>query len=101
MRTFFQYSKIYDNVVYDDKAVKTVGISYYPDFYQYKNYYKTLVIVPKFQFRPDKIAYSLWNNQYLTWVLDAINNFHHVSEYYIGRSIYYLEDDFLTNLGIL
>jgi hypothetical protein len=101
MKTFSQYSSIFDNVGYNDTSVQASSISYYPDFYVYKNYYLKFLIEPKYQFRPDKIAYMLWNNQSLSWVLDAINNFTSLSEYYIAREIYYLNSDFLVSLGIL
>lgn len=101
MKTFSQYSNIFDNVEYNGVSVQACGISYYPDFYIYKNYYLKFIIEPKYQFRPDKIAYVLWNNQFFSWVLDAINNFTHLSEYYIGREIYYLDSGFLTSIGII
>lgn len=100
MKVLDDYSTIY-NVVLDDVMRVAPGLSYYDDFYAFKNYYKIHVVLPEEQFRPDKIAYNLWDNQYISWVLDTINNITDLSEYYVGREINYLEEDFLRTLGIL
>lgn len=103
MQNFDSYSKTYSVYIpYYNKTMTISGISYIPDFYQYKENYKTHIIENNEQYRPDRIAYNLWNNQRLTWVLNQINYFTHgIEEYVAGRSINYLDAEILQDIGIL
>ncbi len=96
------YSQVH-NVVDDISGLiyALSGISQYPDFYPYKNYFKSYIITSDKKFRPDKIAFELFGAPELSWVLDCVNTFYHDEEYYIGRKIQYVDRDVLTSMGIL
>ncbi len=85
-----------DNLTYELSGVANV-----PDFSIYKNYYKTYIITPEYQYRPDKLAYMLLGSDLLMWVLDEINFIQHDKEYKIGKEINYLDKEQLKTLGIL
>ncbi len=93
--SFYNYVKAY-NV----NNTKIGTISYYPDPIKYKSYYKKYKISAAEVYRPDKIAYNLFDDQKLWWVLDIINNFTNLDDYYIGREIYYLDKSYLDKLGL-
>ena len=102
MNTFDSYATQYDVLDSENKIYSVNSIAYYPDFYEYRNYYKQHIILPDETYRPDKIAFRLWGNQYLSWVLDVINNFSHgIQEYTIGRSITYIDTTILNSIGIV
>jgi hypothetical protein len=52
------------------------------------------------EYRPDKISYRLFGDPLLSWVLDEINNFYLISDYYSGREIYYLNEYGLSAIGV-
>lgn len=102
MYLFNDYSQTFNEIEYKNLVLSISGLSYFPDFYSYKNYFLEHIIKPEEAYRPDKIAYNLWGNQRASWILDAINNFTHgIKEYEKNKSIYYLSKDILVNLGIL
>jgi len=101
MKKLDDYSFIFNVLNNNDQSQQISGISYYPDFSIYKNYYKMHIITPEEEYRPDKIAYNLWNNQRVSWILSAINQFYlGIREYKAGRTIFYLELDVLRQLGV-
>lgn len=53
------------------------------------------------QFRPDKVAYRLYNDAQLSWVVDEANNWYHIKEYTIGRKFLYPTETTLIQMGIL
>lgn len=94
----------FDNmeILYDEKNIPYTGIFNDIDFRKYKTYFKTYRIKPEEQYRPDKIAWKLLKSQDLSWILDSINNFETgIKEYTQDRIIYYLDIQFLNNLGII
>lgn len=103
MQFFDSYSKQYDvKIPYYKQVMRISGISYIPDFYTYSNNYKIHVIENYEEYRPDKIAYNLWSNQLLSWVLNQINFFTHgIKEYTAGKEINYLDANILRDIGIL
>lgn len=103
MANYFDYSSKFG--VYEPKdgvSYYINGLSYTPDFYPYKNYYKKYIIKPEHQYRPDKIAFYLFGDEFGDWILDRINSFTHgIEEYYAGREILYLERDALKKIGAI
>jgi len=74
--------------------------SYFPDFpisgYGYH------IISPEEQYRADKIAYAIYGDDRLSWVLDVANNFYNgFSEYTSGREIKFPLVEGLIQMGIL
>lgn len=103
MRNFDDYSKVY-NLYYEryNMILQTSGIAYIPDFSLYKEYFKSYTIPTYQAYRPDKIVFELWGNQFLVWILNAINNFDDgIKEYTSNRVIYYLEKNVLQNIGVI
>lgn len=89
--------KIYDlndNIYYN-------GISKYPDTSIYKNYYKKFIITPDVSYRPDKIAWKLWGQEDLGWILKIINNFETIKDFKVKIEINYLEYNMLESLGLV
>ena len=77
------------------------GICYQtPNFFKYKNLFETYIINSREEFRPDIIAYELYGDDRLSWVLDEVNHFYTLSSYTQGRRIYYLPIEILIGLGI-
>jgi len=100
MQNFDSFASSY-LILTDTESYYCRGLAYPTDLYPYKNMYKNYIIKPEEQYRPDKIAYNLWGNQYSSWILDLINNFTHgIQEYYMGRQIQYLESTVLNKLGM-
>ena len=103
MSSFYSYSQLSD--VFDEEDKKYIqinGISYPLDFSIHKASYKKYVIKPEEQYRPDKLAFNLWGNQKLDWILDEINFFSHgIKEYTAGTEINYLEKEYLRLIGVL
>ena len=78
------------------------GLSYPPNFYDYGQYFKTHKITVKEEYRPDKIANTLWHSGDSAWILDLINDFQHgISEYTRNREIKYIEYDILLAAGVI
>lgn len=97
------YSKQYDVLIpFYNQTMRISGLAYPPDFYKYSSYYQKHIVENHEEFRPDKIAYNIWGNQLLSWVLNQINYFTHgIQEYTAGREINYLDAEMLRDLGIL
>ena len=72
-------SKNYSNVMFS-----------MPDFSAYEEDYKIYTITSKTEFRPDKIAMLIYEDDALSWVLDEINGLNRLSEYTRGKNIFYL-----------
>jgi hypothetical protein len=100
MRTLDKYATVvsaeYNGVIHNISM-----IAYTPDFSKYKDYYEIFKITSEYEYRPDKIANKLWANQRAAWILNAINGFTHgMKEYESGKSIFYLNADILTLMGV-
>lgn len=53
------------------------------------------------QYRPDKVAYRVYNDASLSWIIDDANNWFHVKDYTIGRKFYRPSETTLVQMGIL
>jgi hypothetical protein len=71
-----------------------------PDFNKYKNFFVTYIISSREEFRPDVIAYELYGDDSLSWVLDEINHVYHPSFYKRNKEIFFLPVDYLIDLGV-
>ncbi len=95
--SYFKYAE----ELIDNYGKKYSGISYnIPDFSKYENEYISYIIRPETEYRSDKIAFEIWGNDQLSWVLDEINNVTHPSFYTVNKEIYYLPLIILFNLGV-
>jgi len=103
MRVFDSYSETHEVFIKNyNQTMQLSGIAYIPNFYLYNNYFKKHIIENYEEYRPDKIAYNLWGNQLLSWVLNEINHFTHgIQEYTKGREINYLDTEILRDIGII
>lgn len=97
MIDFFDYSFF----LYDlDTNSEFLGIARTPIFPINSESYLEVEIEYENVYRPDKLAYTFYGNSELSWVIDEVNNFFSISEYYIGRKIKILKPELLENLGI-
>lgn len=101
MNFYHDYSSVITFIDDTTKKEKTMSsVSYPPDFPLVKSLLKTTVDSSEI-FRPDKIAYRLYGNPLMSWVIDEVNSFYNgFSEYYINREIYYPSTDALEIMGI-
>jgi len=96
--SYFNYS----TTLTDDVRKEYSGICFnIPKFSDYKNKYSTYIIRTNEEFRPDKISYSLYGDDSLSWVIDEINKTSDFSFYTNGKKIFYLPYDYLIDLGII
>lgn len=58
-------------------------------------------ITPEFCFRPDKICDELLGDDSLEFILFYINKIKHISELYIGKTIYWFDIDTLSAKGLI
>ena len=85
----------------DDDGKEYSGITFsIPNFSVYQNEYKTYLITARTEYRPDKIAWDLYGDDSLSWVIDEINGAGHASFYTKGKEIFYLPPAILLQLGI-
>ena len=61
-----------------------------PDFSLYKSDFRIYTITAKTEFRPDKIAKLVYEDDLLSWVIDETNGLNKMSEYTRGKDIFYL-----------
>lgn len=95
---YFDYSKKF----IDDDGKEYSGICFYiPNLSDMKDSFISFTITVEYEFRPDKIAYLLYNDDKLSWVLDEINNINHIKEYEHGKTIFYLPYNILVSAGIV
>jgi len=100
MKQLFDYSSI--NIDIDNSFF--AGISYFPTAEELvgDGDYTYTEILPIEEFRPDKIAYRVFGNQNLHWILDVLNDFPNgITEYTRGKTIKYVSLAQLQNLGII
>ena len=89
---FFNNCGIIDNYI---------GIGKIPTFPKKEHFLKTMVLQNE-QYRPDLVSYRLFKNTNYSWIIDEMNDFYHgFKEYEIGRQIFYLKKEDLTDLGII
>jgi len=95
---YFQYN----SVLYDEDNKAFSGINFFvPDFTLYESKYIFYKVNIKTQYRPDIIAYEVYGNEDLSWVIDEINNATHPSFYTKDKKIYILPSNYLIGLGII
>lgn len=95
---YFDFAEIlYDEFTDRDYS----GISKRVDFPSNSSAYIEYKIQANESFRPDKIAYKFYNNEKLDWIIDEINNFSSLEEYYSSRIIKILKFEILERLGII
>lgn len=101
MNFYHDYANIITFIDDTTKKEKTLSsISYPPDFPIERSLLKTTVQANEI-FRPDKIAFRLYDNPLMSWVIDEVNNFYNgFSEYYINREIFYPSTEALDIMGI-
>ena len=98
MKKFNNYSSLF----VDENNRVFSGIAYVPDFSLYGSMFKSHTITATEEYRPDKIAFALWGNADVSWVLDEINEFTNgISSYTHNTVIKYLEKQELIKMGLL
>jgi len=94
---YFDFTEIlYDELTDRDYS----GISETVDFPSNSSAYIEYKIQANESYRPDKLAYKFYNNEKLDWIIDEINNFSSLEEYYCSRIIKILKFETLERLGI-
>lgn len=85
----------------DEEGKKFSGICFrVPDFTEYENYFVEYIINSKEEYKVNEIAYKLYGDEKLSWVLDEINHAFSASFYAHGETINYLPYKYLLELGI-
>jgi len=88
-----------DNYNIIHEQVPVAGLAFNkPDIRNLKT--TTFVIPSDCHFRPDKIALKIYNDESLDYLLDLINNFSHIKEYYNKRRIKIILPSELNSKGI-
>lgn len=99
MISYFNYGDTFDNVE-NNFTIRTVRSICYPPKMPLKTSMLKTKILNVEHYRPDKIAYRLFGDPLLSWILDEINNFYLISDYSAGKEIYYLNELGLLSIGI-
>lgn len=98
MNNLFDYGNIL-SYAENEKNFSHLSLCYTPQLPLKTSMLKT-TILEKENYRPDKVAYRLFGDPNLSWILDEINSFYSFSDYYLGREIYYLTQQGLLSIGI-
>lgn len=86
----------------DDENISFSGINFnIVNLHLYKNFYSSYIINEKEQYRPDIIAFNLYGDDNLSWIIDEINSVTHPSFYEYGKKIKYLSYGFLMDMGLI
>ena len=96
-KPFNNYSELY----FDETNTLFSGIAYVPDFSLYSQYFKEGVVSAEQEYRPDKIAWDLWDDQNAGWILFEINGFIYLNEFSVGTKYYYLDYSILQQIGVV
>ena len=89
----------YATIVVDDDEKSRLSLSYTPQLPKLKSLL-TSKVLPEEQYRPDKVAYRLYRNPLLSWVIDESNNWYHLKNYTAGTTFYYPSITALEYMGI-
>jgi hypothetical protein len=89
----------YADIVVDNDNIPRLSLSYTPQLPILESL-STSKILPEEQYRPDKVAYRLYRNPLLSWVIDEANNWYHFKDYIAGSSFYYPRTAALDYMGI-
>jgi hypothetical protein len=89
----------YATIVTDNDNILRLSLSYTPQLPILESLL-TNKILPEEQYRPDKVAYRLYRNPLLSWVIDEANNWYHFNNYIAGSSFYYPSIAALNSMGI-
>ena len=96
--TLDDYCYQYNNVIPNDKRSVT-GLPFrLPDPSTFNNYLKTINVTSQFMYRPDKLALWLWNDETLGFLLNHINGFNDIKDYFNNRIIYYVDTNDLKRI---
>jgi hypothetical protein len=99
MSKLHEYSQL---VEYQErqKTISYASIALPPEMPLKESLLKTKVLIGEVH-RPDKIAYRLYQNATLSWIIDEANKFYNgFSEYTFDREIYYPSLQALNLMGI-
>ena len=99
MNNLFDYGTIVSDLDINRRTISYRSICYTPKMPLKKYLFKTNILQTE-KYRPDKIAYRLFEDPTLSWVLDEINNLYSFKDYYPNREIYYLDNRGLNFIGI-
>jgi hypothetical protein len=97
MTNFFDYAYLIDNDDIDRRNNASIS---YPPRSPLKSSMLTTTILITEQYRPDKVAFRLYNNPLLSWVIDEANSFYSISDYTYEKKIYYPSQRALDLMGI-
>ena len=88
--------------IYKNK-VNFSGIPFQLPILSKKDYDEAYIftITPKFCYRSDKICNEIWGDDSLEFILFYINKINSVSELYIGKTLYYFDNDTLSAKGLI
>lgn len=100
MNNYFDYATIINTTnEITRRDISYSSISYSPILPLKTSMIKSKILQTE-NYRPDKVSYRLFGDPFLSWLLDEINNFYSISDYYSGREIYYLGPNGLKSIGI-
>lgn len=94
------FSNRFYNIIENDSRVVS-GLPFnLPSVETMKDYFKLMKITPEFKYRPDKLALDIWGDEDASYILNYINGFKNIKDYYVGRYIYYIEENDLYAVGL-
>jgi hypothetical protein len=99
MNHLWDYTNILSDLTKDSVTITYSSIAYPPKLPLKQSMRRTIVSSDEI-YRPDKIAFRLYNNPLLSWILDEANSFYSFSDYTINREIYYPTTEALELMGI-
>lgn len=93
--SYFEYC----STVTDSDNVDRLSYGYTPQFPVVSSMLVSTVQENE-RFRPDKVAYRLYGNPLLSWVVDEANSWYHFSNYEVGTQFYYPSSTALEVMGV-
>lgn len=94
------YFNFNDTFIDEDTNQEYSGICFdVTDFSEYEDYYNKYVVDHPEVYRPDIIAYNLWGDINLAWVLNEINHIG-IKDYTYEKELNYVSEEILISLGI-
>lgn len=88
-------------ILVDEDGKDYAGIAFnVPDFAKYQDKYKQYTVTARTAYRPDKIAWDVYGDDSMSWIIDEINGASHDSFYEQGKVIFFLPASFVNQLGV-
>jgi hypothetical protein len=97
--SLFDYLTVNFDVAKNGGILQYASVAYPPRLPLVESLRKTYIESNEI-YRPDKVAYRLYGNPMLSWIIDDANSFYSFSDYTINKEIYYPSLEALELMGI-